>query len=302
MSLLLKDILAMAEARFKKEGIETARLDAEILFSFASEKDKAWQFLNYGKMVDEGLCESYFRLVDERAGGRPLQYTVGSQEFMGLTFLVNEDVLIPRQDTELLVEKVLEIVEAVKKRRGFRILDLCCGSGTIVVSLAHHLKEKGRNIGLVGADISEKALKVAKENAILNQVEKQIEFIESDLFEKFPLNRKGKGKRLFDIIVSNPPYIPSDEIKTLMREVRDHEPISALDGGADGLDFYRKIVDRAKSHLKEGGLLMLEIGHNQGQAVSEIAKDQGVYEEAVILKDYSGHSRLLVLTLKGRHS
>lgn len=302
MSLLLKDALAMAEARFQQEGIKTARLDAEMLFSFVVGKDKAWQFLNYGKEIDEGLCENYFKLVDERSGGRPLQYIVGNQEFMGLTFLVNEDVLIPRQDTELLVEKILEIVKAVEKRRSFEILDLCCGSGAIAISLAHHLKENTKKFSLVGTDISEKALKTAKENARLNQVEKRIEFIESDLFEEFPLNRKGRGKRLFDIIASNPPYIPSGEIKNLMREVRDHEPLSALDGGIDGLDFYRKIINQSGAHLKSGGLLMLEIGHDQGEAVSEIAKNEDIYEDAVILNDYSGHPRLLVLSLKGRHN
>lgn len=302
MSLLLKDVLSMAEARFIKEGIETARLDAEMLFSFLAGKDKAWQFLNYGKEVDEDLCESYFKLVDERGGGRPLQYIVGSQEFMGLTFLVNEDVLIPRQDTELLVEKVLEIIKAVKKRKAFGILDLCCGSGAIAVSLAYHLKQSDRKTFIVASDISEKALAMARENAKLNQVEKLVEFAESDLFDKFSVNRKGRGKRLFDIIASNPPYIPTDEIKTLMREVRNHEPLSALDGGYDGLDFYREIINQAGTHLKDEGLLMLEIGHNQGEVLSKIARNEGIYEEAVVLDDHSGHHRLLVLSLKGRHS
>ena len=302
MSLLLKDVLSMAEARFIKEGIETARLDAEMLFSFLAGKDRAWQFLNYGKEVDEGLCESYFELVDERGGGRPLQYIVGSQEFMGIPFLVNEYVLIPRQDTELLVEKALEIIKAVKKRKAFEILDLCCGSGAIAVSLAYHLKQSGRKASIVASDISGKALEIARENARLNQVEKLVEFVESDLFDKFPLNRKGRGKRQFDIIVSNPPYIPTDEIKTLMREVRDHEPLSALDGGYDGLDFYRKIIKQAGVHLKDEGLVFLEIGHKQGEALGKIARDEGIYEDAVVLDDHSGHHRLVVLSLKGRHS
>lgn len=300
MSLMLKDVLAMAEARFKDEGIETAKLDAEMLFSFVADKDRTWQFLNYGKIVDEGLCENFFQLVDERSSGRPLQYIIGNQEFMGLTFLVNEDVLIPRQDTELLVEKVLEIIKAAKGRRTVDILDLCCGSGAIAISLAHYLKQENKKTAIVATDISPKALAVAKENARLNKVEKSIRFVESDLFAEFPLNRKARGKKLFDLIVSNPPYIASEEIKTLMREVRDHEPLNALDGGEDGLDFYRDIISQAPAHLKDGGLLMMEIGYNQGQAVKEIGQDQGLYEEAIILDDLAGRQRLVVLSFKGR--
>lgn len=299
MSLLLKDALSMAEARFEAEKILTPALDAELLFAFISSKDRAWQFLNYGKTVDEDLCERFFRLVDERCTGVPLQYITGSQEFMGLNFIVNENVLIPRQDTELLVETALDIIKETRKPSNFKILEIGCGSGAISVSLAHSLKNRERKAGIVATDISDKALAVAKTNAIGNQLEKQIEFISSDLFASFPLNRKGKGKRLFNMIISNPPYIPTGEMDKLMREVRDHEPSMALDGGPDGLDFYREIVGRAPAHLADKGTLLLEIGHDQGQALLEMGEMAEVFEPGEIVKDYSGLDRVVVFKLKG---
>ncbi len=300
MSLLLKDVLAMAEARFTEENVLTPALDAELLFSFISHKDKTWQFLNYGKMVDEDLCERYFRLVDERSSGRPLQYITGSQEFMGLDFAVNENVLIPRQDTELLVETALKYLKGAKRPRTLRILELGCGSGAVSVSLAHFLKEADRRAAFVATDISEGALKVAKDNAAANLVKKQIDFLKSDLFESFPLNRKGRGKKLFNMIVSNPPYIPTGELNGLMREVRDHEPSIALDGGSDGLEFYRKIVSQAPAHLADRGLLILEIGYDQGQAVLNMARESEQYRLGQIVQDYSDRDRVVVLPLKSR--
>lgn len=291
MSLLLKDILNIATVRFTDEGCLTPKLDAEVLFCFLMKKDKSYLYIHYGDELDDKTCEEYFRLVDIRAAGMPLQYITGIQEFMGLNFKVNEHVLIPRQDTETLVETA---IEEIKKRRipagGLRVLDLCTGSGAIAVSLAHHLKHI--NLKITASDISAEAVKTAKENSALNNASRQIQFIEGDLFDPFPKNRKGRGKKPFDLIVSNPPYIPRDELQTLMREVREHEPMLALDGGADGIDFYVRILKEAYLYLRKGGLLLLEIGHDQAQVVSALAEAAGAYRPAQIIKDLAGHDRI----------
>ncbi len=296
MNLLLKDILNMAEVRFTQEGCLTPRLDAELLFCHMLNRDKTWIFLHYGDELDEKTCEEYFRLVDMRAGGMPLQYITGNQEFMGLPFNVNEKVLIPRQDTETLAEKALALVNERKpSMRALRILDMCCGSGAIAVSLAHHLKKTGRKISVTASDISADALAVAKSNAVINGVGKNIEFVMGDLFDPFPRNKKGRGKKQFDLIVCNPPYIPSGVIPTLMREVRDHEPISALDGGVDGLDFYIRILGDAGLFLSKGGIMLLEIGHDQGQALRLLTEAAGAYMPAEIIKDDAGKDRLALI-------
>jgi release factor glutamine methyltransferase len=259
-------------------------------------KDKSWLFLHYGDELDDKICEEYFRLVDIRAGGMPLQYITGSQEFMGLPFRVNEKVLIPRQDTEILVEKALEILKARKETRGgFRILDLCCGSGAIAVSLAYYLKKAKRKAAVLGSDISSDALEVAKENARINGVERQIRFAEGDLFGPFPKNRKDRGRKQFDMIVCNPPYIPTGVLPTLMREVREHEPLLALDGGEDGLDFYRRILEEAWRYLVEEGVLLLEIGYDQGITVPLLAEEAGAYGPVEIIKDLAGKDRVAVI-------
>lgn len=297
MSLILKDLIRMAEKRFEEEGCLTPRLDAELLFCHMMQKDKNYLFLHHGDQIDEKTCESYFQLVDIRAGGMPVQYMTGKQEFMGLSFRVNENVLIPRQDTETLVETAISQIKNKKNTlRGFRILDLCCGSGAIAVSLAHHLKQT--KLKIAATDISQEAIAVAKGNAVENKVAGSIEFFQGDLFEPFPKSRKGKGKRQFDWIISNPPYIRRGILPTLMREVRDHEPLLALDGGVDGLDFYRRILSEAPAYLKAGGHLIMEIGYDQGEAVAALAKISGAYEPFAILPDLAGRDRIAVATLK----
>lgn len=296
MNLLLKDILSMAEARFTSEGCLTPRLDAELLFCHLIEKDKSWLFLHYGDKLNDKICEDYFKLVDIRAGGMPLQYITGSQEFMGLDFAVNENVLIPRQDTEILVEKALDMVLQKKMRRGgHRILDLCCGSGAIAISLAYYLGKKKRKVAITASDISANALSVAKNNAASIGVEKSINFVRGDLFAPFPKNRKGKGKQQFEIIISNPPYIPTNVLPTLMREVRNHEPLAALDGGIDGLDFYKRIIAEAYLYLENNGLLLLEIGHDQGEALSKIVDETGAYCPAEVIKDHCDNDRVAII-------
>lgn len=297
MSLLIKELLHLAQVRFTDEGCLTPGLDAEILLCYMLNRDKSYLFIHYGDTLDEKACEEYFRLVDIRASGKPVQYITGQQEFMGLPFIVNEHVLIPRQDTETLVETA---IEEIKKRKvpfgGFRILDLCCGSGSIAVSLAHHLKAVKMKI--IGSDISIEALNIAKKNAKVNGVE-EIQFIEGDLFTPFPKNKKGSGKKKFDMIISNPPYIPSRVLPTLMREVRNHEPLLALDGGDDGIDFYINILREAPNYLKKDGLLLMEIGYDQGKVLTALAEAAGAYKPIKIIKDFAGNDRVVRITLGG---
>jgi release factor glutamine methyltransferase len=298
MNLLLKDLLKIAETRFEREGCLTPRLDAEQLFMHMVDRDKAWLFLHYGDDIDDKTCEEYFKLVDIRAEGMPVQYITGSQEFMGLPFMVNKNVLIPRQDTETLVERALDLVKGKKMpMRGFRILDLCSGSGAIAVSLSYHLNRNGKKTFITATDISPAAIAVATENARLNGVAKDITFVEGDLFAPFIKNKKGRGKQQFDFIISNPPYIPSHVIPTLMREVRDHEPTLALDGGNDGLDIYRRILNEVHLYLKKSGVLLMEIGYDQGEAIVNLVADSGFYGPAKIIKDLGGKDRVVMIEL-----
>ena len=198
------------------------------------------------EVSEEQIC-LYEDALSRRMQHIPVQHITGKQDFMGLSFRVNEHVLIPRQDTEILVEEVLKNLHD-----GFSILDMCTGSGCIILSLLHYSNEcRGTAV-----DISENAIKVAKKNA--QDLQKEVTFIQSDLFENVT--------EQFDMIVSNPPYICSDVIPTLMEEVRLHEPMQALDGMEDGLFFYRKIIEESKNHLIRGGMLFFEIGYDQGEA------------------------------------
>jgi release factor glutamine methyltransferase len=291
MSLLYKDLLNIAETRFTEANCLTPRLDAEVLLCHMLGKDKSFIFSHYGNLLDEDACEQFFRIADVRASGVPVQYITGKQEFMGLPFFVNEDVLIPRQDTETLVESAINELKARKPSvGGFRVLDLCCGSGAVAVSLAAHLA--GSKIKLTAADISEKAIAVAEGNARRNGVAGEIKFIQGDLFAPFKTKKDGTGKKQFDMIVSNPPYIPTGVLPTLMREVREHEPLLALDGGKDGIDFYIRILGEAPAHLKKNGLLMLEIGFDQAAIVTALAEAAGAFGPVTIIKDLAGHDRV----------
>lgn len=219
--------------------------------------------------------ENYQGLLTRRSKRIPLQHLTGTQDFMGLTFRVNENVLIPRQDTEILVEEVMKDLHG-----GSAILDLCTGSGCILISLLKYSNDcRG-----VGVDLSGAALAVARENAGELIPEKQCEFLEGDLFEKV------EGK--FDVLTSNPPYIPSKEVEELMPEVREHEPRMALDGMEDGLHFYRRILKECPPYLNGGANVFFEIGHDQGEAVSSLMQEAGFMEVRVI-KDYAGLDRVV---------
>ena len=221
----------------------------------------------------------YIQNIEKLISGIPLQHITQSQEFMKMNFFVNEDVLIPRADTETLVEEVIEITKRLTRPK---ILDLCTGSGAIAISIAKYTN----NSLLYASDISKNALEIAKKNAKANNVEKKIEFIESDLFENIPQTK-------FDIIVTNPPYIKRDEISKLDREVQN-EPKVALDGGIDGLDFYRKISGKAYDYLKYNGYLCMEIGYDQKDLVLDILAYEKRYSDTYSKKDLYGNDRIIV--------
>jgi release factor glutamine methyltransferase len=206
MGLIIKEILQIGETALAQAGCMNPKIDAEILMRHLLSIDRTQLFIKYPQVLDDKSCEEYFQLIDTRASGVPVQYITGEQEFMGITFKVNENVLIPRQDTETLVEEIIEYANNLKG--SYHILDLCCGSGAIGISLCKHLK----NAKMTGSDISEKALEVAKYNAMQIGVDGRIKFTKSDLFENI---RKGFGGNKYNIIVSNPPYIESEIIAYL---------------------------------------------------------------------------------------
>lgn len=263
-------------ALLQTAGIEEAKLDARLLLEKICDTDRN-TLLSHGDMeVTKEQEASFFQWIEQRAKHIPLQHITGEQEFMGLCFLVNEHVLIPRQDTEILVEEVMKHLHD-----GMRILDMCTGSGCILLSL---LKYSNDCTGL-GVDISRAALQTAEENARLLDI--PAEFKESNLFEQV------EGR--FDLLVSNPPYIERDVISTLMEEVREHDPMLALDGGEDGLDFYRRIITEAPEYLFRGGKILFEIGNEQAEAVSGLLAENG-YTEIEVYKDYAGHDRVVSAT------
>lgn len=262
-------------------GIEEAALDARLLLEAVCGTDRNDLLVHGEQPVSPEAEEKYLNWIRQRAEHIPLQQLTGEQDFMGLTFSVNEHVLIPRQDTEILVEEVLK-----ELHDGMRVLDMCTGSGCILLSLLHYSNDcEG-----LGVDLSAEALEVAGRNVLKVLTPEKAEhahFLQSDLFEKV------EGK--FEIIVSNPPYIASAEVEKLMPEVRDHEPRMALDGTEDGLFFYRRIIEEAGKHLVSSGMLFFEIGYDQGQAVSELMRTEG-YCEVQVVQDYAGLDRVVLGT------
>ncbi len=261
-------IKTLAEA-----GIEEAKSDTLLLMDALCRISRNDVLVHGEVELEEELTEAFKAALQKRCTHIPVQYITGVQNFMGLDFCVNEHVLIPRFDTEILVEEVMKNLHD-----GFSILDMCTGSGCILLSL---LKYSNNCEGL-GVDISTDALAVANKNKEKLGIEAS--FIESNLFEQVT------GK--YDIIVSNPPYIRSDVISTLMEEVRDHEPILALDGTEDGLFFYRKIVEESPDYLNGGGMLFFEIGYDQAEDVSRLMEEAG-YKDVTVVKDFAGLDRVV---------
>lgn len=273
-----RSLVAEGTALLTAAGVADAELDAWYLLEFSLKRkgqrsDRAWYLLHRDEISGADVEADYRALLKIRSARIPLQQITGEQEFMGFSFFVNEHVLIPRQDTEILVEEAMG-----KTKEGEKILDMCTGSGCILLSLLKYVPGlKG-----VGVDISSEALKVAECNKERLKVEAS--FLESDLFEKIT--------DVYDMIVSNPPYIPTEEISSLMEEVRDHEPIGALDGSSDGLLFYRRLISEGKSRLMEGGWMLFEIGQDQSQAVTELLDNAG-FREIYVRKDLAGLDRVV---------
>lgn len=273
-----KEALQCAVELLVNAGVPDAEIDAWYLFEHVTGMNRSAYFLHKEEELPKEQAERLAELSKQRAKRIPLQYITGSQEFMGYSFLVSPATLIPRQDTEVLVEEVSRVAE------GKSVLDLCTGTGCIILSLA----KMCRLTKAVGTDISEEAIETAKKNA--KRLEADAKFFCGDLYNAVPA-----GER-FDILVSNPPYIPSAVIETLMPEVKEHEPMSALDGEEDGLAFYRKIIMEANKFLTEKGQIFFEIGCEQGADVSELLRQNG-FENIRVLKDLAGLDRVVSATL-----
>lgn len=269
--------------RYSKELEEistTPRLDVETLLQKVLDVDRLYILLNLDKSLSDDEEKLFNKFIKERLNNRPIAYIVENREFMGLDFYVKEGVLIPRPDTEVLVE---EVIELGKDKGAINILDIGTGSGAITVSLAKYLE----NAKIISVDISDIALKIGKKNAQSNDVDDRITFIKSDLFTNIEKNMK------FDIIVSNPPYIKREVIETLDKQVKDFEPYNALEGGIDGLDFYRAITTQGKNYLNKGGILAYEVGHDQSEDVSKLMEKNG-YTNIYTRKDLQQIDRVVI--------
>ena len=274
----IEEILKKEINNLKQNNIENSTLKAKILLANILNVKKEYLLIHSEEEVKQEDKIKYENCIKELIKGKPLQYITNKQEFMGLDFYVDENVLIPQPDTEILVEKAIEIAETTQKNK---ILDMCTGSGCIAISLA----KKINNAQIIAVDISNNALNVANKNAINNNVENKIKFINSDMFNNI--------EEKFDIIVSNPPYIETETINKLEIEVQN-EPHLALDGGIDGLKFYKIIANNAFEYLNENGYLLLEIGYNQQNSVTQLLQDIGKYKNIETVKDLGGNYRVVI--------
>lgn len=270
--------------KWAQEVLETnnrpdAQIDAKLLMLYVLEYNESQLLLNRQKAMPSEQLEKYQFYVLTRATGVPLQHITHEQEFMGLNFYINENVLIPRQDTESLIEKLLEINDTAHFRTG---IDIGTGTGCIGISLAHYIK--GLKMTLI--DVSDKALEVARSNVRAHGLEKAVVTLKSDVLSAY------EGEKV-DFIVSNPPYIAKEDMEDLMIEVKAHEPHLALTDEGDGLHFYREISKKAKMYLKKGGFLAYEIGYNQGEAVTTILENEG-YESIELFQDLAGNDRVII--------
>ena len=278
--MTIKEILIQYSKELENIS-DTPRLDVEMLLKKAlGDVDSMYIRMYLDKQLTEEQEKYFLEMIKERLNERPIAYIIGNREFMGLDFFVQEGVLIPRPDTETLVE---EIINICNNRTGLNILDIGTGSGAITISLAKYLDKSH----VISADISDIALEIASKNAISNNVDERIDFIKSDVFSNVPKEEK------FDLIVSNPPYIRKADIDGLDRQVKDFEPYNALEGGEDGLDFYRKITKESKYFLKNKGILAYEVGHDQAQDVSQIMQENG-FEGIYTKCDLQGFERVVI--------
>lgn len=277
--MTLEEAYRLGSSTLNEAGILDAETDAWILLEHVTGVSRAKYYVNPRQVLSKEEEELYLSYVEKRKKRIPVQHLTGVQEFMGLEFIVNEHVLIPRQDTEVLVETVWEDLEP-----GMRVLDMCTGSGCILISLMKRMQTVSGEDGItgVGVDLSHQALQVAEKNASKQKV--GAVFVESDLFD----NVEGT----YDMIVSNPPYIRTAVIQELQEEVKLHDPYGALDGKEDGLFFYREIIKKSKKYLKKGGRLYFEIGHDQGEDVKKLMEEAG-FSKVTVKKDLAGLDRVV---------
>ena len=265
----IEEVLNEARKKLIENNIEDAGIIARVLLQFVLKCDRNKFVLIQGNTIDEGIIEQYKQLINKIIEGIPLQYITNNQEFYSLDFYVDENVLIPQPDTEILVEEVLKIA---KDNNAKQILDICTGSGCIGISLAKNLK----NVKITLSDVSQRALEIAKKNARNNNVMENIEIIKSNMFENI--------KEKYDIIVSNPPYIETNTIETLSSQVKN-EPYLALDGGKDGLKFYKILIEEAPKYLKDDGYLCMEIGYNQKDSIIKLLQGMNIFSKFQTNKD-----------------
>ena len=291
MPLNIIKAMKKAKTQLDEAGIESGQLEAGMLMAHLMGCERTYLYLDRERVLSPQQIQDYFNMVKMRVQRTPIHYIIGYREFMGLKFYVNENVLIPRPDTEVLVEYVINYCKNVGDHF-FKILDMGTGSGAIAVSLAKYIE----NCKVTAIDIDDQALLVAKKNGTAHGVGDRIEFIQGDLF--YPLKDKEDNLK-FHIMVSNPPYIPTADIEELEVQVKDYEPLKALDGGREGLDYYRRLAKEAPKFLYDDGLWAVEVGYNQAHQVGDILRDQGCYHNIEFIKDLSGYNRVVVARMKG---
>ena len=282
--MTIKEALSKGMIILKNNNVESPKLKARLLLQYILKKTRQYIIVYDNKDISKKEQFEYFINIEKLTKGVPLQHITHLQEFMKMDFFVDENVLIPRPDTEILVEETIKIAQRMKAPK---ILDLCTGSGAIAISIAKNVS----NAEIYAVDISEKALKVARKNAERLEVVKKVKFIKSNLFNEI-------GKNKFDIIVTNPPYIKKEDIQYLSDEVQN-EPLLSLDGGLDGLDFYSKILNQAIDYMKFDGYICMEIGYNQKEEVLELIKQNNQYTDTYSKKDLHGNDRIIVTRVRG---
>jgi release factor glutamine methyltransferase len=293
-TMQIREALKQGIARLDSASVPSTSLAAELLLIHALGRDRTWLYTNPEGALDAGDADKYFALIARRAAGEPTQYIVGKQEFWGLEFEVTPAVLIPRPETEHLIEVALERLGAAKRNAELRIADVGTGSGCIAVALAKEFP----SAQITATDISPAALEIAKRNAARHNVAGRIEFAEADLLHFHHSPTTTHRSHLFDLITSNPPYIADSDAATLQREVREHEPHAALFAGPTGLEIYARLITQAESHLAPGGLLILELGYGAAESVREMIDARGVWRNIGITDDLAGIPRVLAASFQ----
>lgn len=277
----IKDIINYGVAMIK--NTESPSLETQMMIAKVIEKDRLYIMLNLEEDIDESKVEIIKTMIDKRKSSYPLQYILGEREFWGMDFKVSEGVLIPRQDTEILIEETLKKLKDNKHKSNLKGFEIGVGSGIISITLLKEIE----TLTMIGVDINDKAIELTKANALKHEVNDRLCILNSNLFEK--INKENQ----FDFIISNPPYIETKVIDSLQEDIKQHEPKLALDGGEDGLDFYRAIIEQSKSYISPEGFIAFEIGYNQAEAVKKIFVENG-YPNVTVAKDLAGFDRVVI--------